>query len=76
MGSVTQSRSDGRRPVHTEDAPPPAGPYSRAIVAGGLVFVARLSDAPCHAHARQVLDGLEAGAVVEASAIAVVPGAA
>lgn len=26
--------------VHAEDAPAPIGPYSQAIVAGGLVFVA------------------------------------
>jgi 2-iminobutanoate/2-iminopropanoate deaminase len=76
---VTQSESDGRRPVHTEDAPPPAGPYSQAIVAGGLVFVAgqiprtadgtRLSDAPVDVQVRQVLDNLEAVAKAAGSSL-------
>lgn len=68
--TVTQSASDGRRRVHTEDAPPPAGPYSQGITAGGFVFLAgqtprtpdgtRLADAPFDVQARQVLDNLEA----------------
>jgi len=28
-----------RSPVHTTDAAPPAGPYSQAVRAGGLIFV-------------------------------------
>jgi reactive intermediate/imine deaminase len=68
--SVTQSESDNRRQVHTEDAPPPAGSYSQAVVAGGFVFLSgqiprtpdgtRLTEAPFDVQARQVLDNLEA----------------
>src|SRR3954466_11292810 len=29
-----------KRTVSTPDAPPPGGPYSQAVVAGGLVFLA------------------------------------
>lgn len=67
---MTQSESDGRRQVHSDGAPPPAGSYSQAIVAGGLVFLSgqtprtpdgtRLSDAPFDVQARQVLSNLEA----------------
>lgn len=65
--------------MHTEDAPPPAGPYSQAIIAGGLVFIAgqiprtpdgeRLSDAPFDVQARQVLDNLEAVAKAAGSSM-------
>src|SRR3954452_16388288 len=31
--------SDGvRRPVHTKDAPEPVGPYSQALIAGGVLY--------------------------------------
>jgi 2-iminobutanoate/2-iminopropanoate deaminase len=75
----TVTQSDGRRQVHTEGAPPPAGPYSQAIVAGGLVFIAgqiprtadgtRLSDAPFDVQVRQVLDNLEAVATAAGSSL-------
>jgi 2-iminobutanoate/2-iminopropanoate deaminase len=78
-GAVTQSQSDGRRAVRTDDAPPPAGPYSQAIVAGGLVFIAgqvprtvdgtRLSDAPFDVQARQVLTNLEAVATAAGTSL-------
>ena len=35
----TDSSPDPRRIVDTDDAPPAIGPYSRAVVANGLVFV-------------------------------------
>ncbi|TDV57915.1 RidA family protein [Actinophytocola oryzae] len=67
---MTQSESDGRRRVHTEDAPAPAGSYSQAVVAGGFVFLSgqtprlpdgtRLTEAPFDVQARQVLTNLEA----------------
>lgn len=59
-----------RRAVMTDDAPAPAGPYSQAVVAGGLVWLAgqtprtpdgtRLVDSPLEVQARQVMDNLEA----------------
>jgi 2-iminobutanoate/2-iminopropanoate deaminase len=30
----------GREPVRSDEAPPPAGPYSQAIRSGGLLFLA------------------------------------
>ncbi|GLY69895.1 RidA family protein [Amycolatopsis taiwanensis] len=61
---------DGRRPVRTPDAPPPAGTYSQAIIAGGFVFVSgqtprlpdgtRLTESPFDVQARQALRNLEA----------------
>lgn len=76
---MTESEIDGRRPVRTEDAPPPAGPYSQAIIANGLVFLAgqiprtadgaRLSDAPVEVQVRVVLDNLEAVARAAGSSL-------
>lgn len=76
---MTQAENDGRLPAHTDDAPPPAGPYSQAIVAGGLVFLAgqtprrpdgtRLTDAPVDVQVRQVLDNLEAVARAAGSSL-------
>lgn len=61
---------DGRRSVRTPDAPPPAGTYSQAIIAGGFVFVSgqtprlpdgtRLTGSPFDVQARQALRNLEA----------------
>ena len=57
-------------PIATSDAPPPAGPYSQAVRAGDLVFLAgqvprlpggeRLGDRPFDEQARQTLANLEA----------------
>lgn len=58
-----------RTAVRTEQAPPPAGTYSQAIRAGGLLFVAgqtprtpdgtRLNDQPFGVQARQALENIE-----------------
>ncbi|MFC4786394.1 Rid family hydrolase [Nocardioides sp. MAHUQ-72] len=59
-----------RRAVHTDAAPPPAGPYSQAITAGGLVFLAgqtprtpageRLLDRPLADQVRRTMENLRA----------------
>ena len=59
-----------REAVRTDGAPPPAGPYSQAIVAAGLVFLAgqtprdpsgeRLLDRPLAEQVRRTLDNLDA----------------
>lgn len=63
------STDDTRTPIHTSAAPPPAGTYSQAIRAGGLLFVAgqtprlpdgtRLNDEPFAEQARQTLINVE-----------------
>ena len=55
-----------REAIHTDTAPPPAGTYSQAIRASGLLFVAgqtprlpdgtRLNDEPFTVQARQALE--------------------
>jgi 2-iminobutanoate/2-iminopropanoate deaminase len=56
--------------VSTSDAPPPAGTYSQAVIAGGFVFVSgqtprlpdgtRLAGSPFDVQTRQALHNLEA----------------
>ena len=68
-----------REAVRTEDAPPPAGPYSQAIVAGGLVFLAgqtpreptgeRLLDHPLEEQVRRTMDNLDAVARAAGSSL-------
>ncbi len=68
------------RAVRTNDAPAPAGPYSQAVVAGGLVFLAgqtprtpageRLLDRPLDVQVRQTLDNLAAVAAAAGSSLA------
>jgi len=58
------------RAIHTPEAPPPAGPYSQAIVCGNLVFIAgqtprdpsgkRLLDRPFTEQVERTLQNLEA----------------
>lgn len=58
-----------RTPIETPTAPPPAGTYSQAIQANGLLFVSgqtprlpdgtRLNDQPFAVQARQTLTNLE-----------------
>jgi reactive intermediate/imine deaminase len=57
-----------RRTVTTADAPPPGGPYSSAVIAGGLVFLAgqtpkrpsgELVTGSFSEQAEQVFDNLE-----------------
>ncbi len=62
--------TDRRTSVVTDLAPPPAGHYSQAIIAGGLVWIAgqtprcpsgeRLNDRPFEAQARQALANVAA----------------
>ena len=62
--------AEARRAVSTGAAPPPAGPYSQAVVVGKLVFLAgqtprepggcRLLMEPLHVQVRQTLDNLDA----------------
>jgi 2-iminobutanoate/2-iminopropanoate deaminase len=69
----------GRRAVHTEAAPPPAGPYSQAVASGGLVFLAgqtprtpegeRLLDRPLSQQVRQTMDNLSAVAEAAGSSL-------
>jgi reactive intermediate/imine deaminase len=57
------TKGDPRRVVSTTGAPPPAGAYSQAVIAGGLVHIAgqtprlpdgtRINDAPFDEQARQ-----------------------
>ena len=64
-----------RKTIQTDKAPKPAGPYSQAVVAGGLVFVAgqvpinpatgSYEPAEVSAETRRVMDNLKA--IVEAS---------
>lgn len=64
-----------REIIHTDNAPQPIGPYSQAVVAGGLVFTAgqialhpatgQLCNADFKEEARRVLDNLKA--VLEAA---------
>ena len=71
--------TDHRRAVHTDAAPPPAGPYSQGIVVGGLVFLAgqtprdptgqRLLDHPLPDQVRRTLDNLEAAAQAAGSSL-------
>jgi 2-iminobutanoate/2-iminopropanoate deaminase len=59
-----------RRAVRTEGAPPPAGPYSQAVVVGGLVFLAgqtprepsgeRILDRPLVEQVRRTMENLRA----------------
>jgi 2-iminobutanoate/2-iminopropanoate deaminase len=61
-----------RKPYTSDKTPPPAGSYSTAMEAGGLVFLAgqtprdrdnvRHGDKPFAAQARMALDNLEAAA--------------
>ena len=65
--------------MRTDAAPPPAGPYSQAVVAGGLVFLAgqtprtpageRLLDHPLPVQVRQTMDNLRAVAVAAGSSL-------
>jgi len=65
--------------IVTDTAPAPAGSYSQAIVAGGLVYLAgqmpklrdgtRIEDAPFEQQARAVMDNLEAVAVAAGSSL-------
>jgi reactive intermediate/imine deaminase len=69
-----------RRIITTADAPPPAGTYSQAVCAGGLVHVAgqtprlpdgtRLGDAPFESQTRQTLVNIEAIARAAGSSLA------
>lgn len=68
-----------RQEVHTDQAPPAAGPYSQAIKAGGLVFLAgqtprdatgtRLLDRPLDEQVRQTMDNLRAVATAAGSSL-------
>ena len=59
-----------RRAVFTAQAPPPVGPYSQAIRAGGFIFVAgqialdpatgQMVEGPADVQARRVLENLKA----------------
>ncbi|MCX4469597.1 RidA family protein [Micromonospora sp. NBC_01655] len=74
------SMHSDRRIITTADAPPPAGTYSQAVCAGGLVHVAgqtprlpdgtRLNNAPFESQARQTLANVEAIARAAGSALA------
>ena len=65
--------------VTTEGAPAPAGPYSQAVIAGGLVYLAgqtprtpagqRLLGRPLEVQVRQVLDNLAAVAAAAGSSL-------
>jgi 2-iminobutanoate/2-iminopropanoate deaminase len=68
-----------RQAVRTDAAPPPAGPYSQAVAAGGLVFLAgqtprssageRLLDHPLPDQVRRTLDNLQAVAEAAGSSL-------
>jgi len=70
MSAITTSTATTKQAVNSENAPPPAGAYSQAIVCGDLVFLsgqtprdvsgARLSHLPFEDQVRQTLDNLNA----------------
>jgi 2-iminobutanoate/2-iminopropanoate deaminase len=69
-----------REPIHTSDAPPPAGSYSQGIRYGGLVWIAgqtprttagvRLNDSPFEEQARQALRNTEGVASAAGTSLA------
>ena len=68
-----------RRPVHAEEAPPAAGPYSHAIKSGGFVFLAGQApfrkdgskvEGPFEDQARQTFRNLEAVAAAAGASLA------
>lgn len=67
-------------PIRTDEAPPPAGPYSQAIRAGDIVYLSgqtprdvvgnRLGELPFGAQVRQTLANLEAVARASGGSLA------
>ncbi|MDN4641044.1 RidA family protein [Agreia sp. PsM10] len=70
----------GGTPIRTDEAPPPAGPYSQAIRAGDIVYLSgqtprdavgnRLGELPFEAQVRQTLTNLEAVARASGGSLA------